>query len=58
MSKRSIGSAALVAAIVLPLSAFAQGGGGWGRWSGRRERGSRRERKRWHRGWERQRRHG
>src|SRR3977135_3123651 len=30
MSKRSITTAALVAAIVLPLSAFAQGGGGGG----------------------------
>src|SRR3979490_2881006 len=30
MSKRSIATAALVAAIVLPLSAFAQGGGGGG----------------------------
>jgi hypothetical protein len=61
MSKRSITTAALVAAIVLPLSAFAQGGGGggggWGRWSGRRERRCRRELKRWHSGYERQRRH-
>lgn len=31
---------------------------GWGPWSGPRERGSRRERKRWHSGDERQRRHG
>jgi hypothetical protein len=30
MSKRSVTTAALVAAIVLPLSAFAQGGGGGG----------------------------
>jgi hypothetical protein len=59
MSKRSITAAALVAAIVFPLSAFTQGdgAGGRGRWSGRPEFRGRRERKRWHGGYERQRRH-